>query len=196
MSFVLRKYKWFRAIRELRPVSEILPAGAAFLSDHFFLFLVWRVVFFDEWRWICDWLLTINNQISLVRPSAKWWWHTNMILSPANDAKWREHESSEKLSRLRVNDRKMTWKMTECRERLEKKVTSTVSLVIIDRNLPVQITLSIYTFKYTHTTLGFTTQWRMRWWMLKWVNGYGRGDNDSDDTDYDGAVLPYFRQTR
>jgi len=115
--------------------------------------------------------------ISLVRPSAKWWWHitwfclTRMIRNDVsmNRAKFKQITNEWKWYE---NDRMLRAKRLE-------KVTSIVSLVTIDKNLPVQITLSIYTFKYTHTTQGFTTQWRMRWWMLKWVNGYGRGDDDT-----------------
>jgi len=99
----------------------------------------------------------------------------NMILSRTDDTKWREHEAKFKQItnewKWYENDRMLRAKRLE-------KVMSIVSLVTIE-NLPVQITLSIYTFKYTHTTQGFTTQWRMRWWMLKWVNGYGCGDDDT-----------------
>jgi len=74
---------------------------------------------------------------------------------------------------------------------------SIVSLVTIE-NLPVQITLSIYTFKYTHTTQGIyntMTDEVMDAEMSEWVWTWWRW-HDSDDTDYDGAILPYFRQTR
>jgi len=50
-------------------------------------------------------------------------------------------------------------------------------------DIPVQVTLSIYTFKYTHTTLGIyntmtdeVTDAEMSEWVM---------DDDSDDTDYD-----------
>lgn len=86
----------------------------------------------------------------------------------------------------------MMWKWPKNAESKTIRKRHEHCFVTFDRNFPIQITLSIYTFKYTHTTLGFTTQWRMRWWMLIWVNGYGHGDDDSDDTDYDGAITPVF----
>lgn len=198
MSFVLRKYKWFRATREFRPVSEVANGPLLFFLIAFF-FLSSGVVFLFLWWVKMNLRLTLDDNTDFSRPpECEMMMTYNMILSPANDAKWREHESSKKLN---SDCEWMTEKWHEHDRMLrairKKSHESIVSLVTIDRNLPIQVTLSIYTFKYTHTTLGFTTQWRMRWWMLKWMKyGYGRGDDDSDDTNYDGAVLPYFRQTR
>lgn len=43
-------------------------------------------------------------------------------------------------------------KMTKNWERMIKKSHEDYFVTIIDGNLAIQITLSIYTFKYTHTT--------------------------------------------
>lgn len=172
-----------------------MPAGTAFLSHCFFSRLESPVLFL-WWMKMNLWLTLDDNTDFSRPPECEMMMIYNVILSPANDAKWREHELSEKLNRLRVNDRKWYDNDRMLRAIRKKSHEHCFARDYWLKNFPVQITLSIYTFKYTHTTLGFTTQWRMRWWMLKWVNGYGRGDDDSDDTDYDGAILPYFRQTR
>lgn len=89
---------------------------------------------------------------------------------------------------------KMTWKWpNELTKRLEK-VMSIVSLVTIDRNLPVQNNVEYLYFQiYTHNTGIYNTMTEMRWWMLKWVNGYGDVVTIMVMTLItDGAILPYF----
>lgn len=104
MSSVLRKYKWFRAIRELKPVSEI---ASGYCFSFWLLFFSSGVTFLFLWWMKMNLRLTLDDKTDFSRPhECEMMMTYNMILFPANDAKWREHESSEKLNRLRVNDRK------------------------------------------------------------------------------------------
>lgn len=137
MSSVLRKYKWFPRDTRAPTRQRGAPAGAAFFFFlsligffHFFSSGVGFLFFFlflmnedesaiDSRRQYRFFFLSLSLSLSLVRPSARWWWRDNMILAPANDAKWHEHESSVKLNRLREWMTENDVNMTES-ERLEK----------------------------------------------------------------------------